>query len=71
MGAGVPETPADIPDPVRQPAGGDSLTAVWRNEPGGWTFRARGRQETRYIEWQPYTGLHAEDRADVDLLVEA
>ncbi|BBY56797.1 phosphotransferase [Mycobacterium koreense] len=71
MSAQVPETPPDIPGKVVELAGADPIAAVWRNELGGWTFRACGRRGTRYIKWQPYAGLDSGRRGDVDLLVES
>lgn len=61
----------DVPDKVGELAGSDSVELIWRNELGGLTFRADGHTATRYIKWQQYTGLNAEQRADVDLMVES
>lgn len=67
----LPEPSSAIPAKVVELAGTDEIEVVWRNELSGWTFRAPGPGQSRYIKWQPLHGLDSEQRADVDLAIEA
>jgi len=58
--AGRPAAVA-VPEPVRQLAGDAPVTAVWRNELGGLTFRVG---DARYVKWSPHN-------AGIDLSREA
>lgn len=48
--ASVPGASVDVPDRVRELAGGAALTPVWLNGIGGLTFRT---DDARYIKWGP------------------
>jgi len=48
--ASVPGASIEVPDRVRELAGGAALTPVWLNGIGGLTFRT---DDARYIKWGP------------------
>ncbi|QCV95521.1 aminoglycoside 3'-phosphotransferase [Acidipropionibacterium acidipropionici] len=60
-----------IPPKVAEMVGDGPAELVWRNELGGLTYRTSGRGSVRYIKWQPAGDLEADERDDVDLLVES
>jgi kanamycin kinase len=49
--AAVPTDPVIVPPPVREVAGDDDVTPVWRNQLGGVTFRLEGTDGVRYAKW--------------------
>ncbi|TLP97430.1 aminoglycoside 3'-phosphotransferase [Nesterenkonia salmonea] len=59
------------PQKVLEIANGDAVEPVWRNELGGLTFRLQGSGSTRFVKWQPHSGVHPARRQDVDLTAEA
>jgi kanamycin kinase len=59
-----PDPDLEVPEAVVTAADGDTITAVWRNEAGGTTYRLGDGPTRRFVKWAPHGSgldLHGEE----------